>query len=41
MTSALGGALSLLQSETGPYVDPSCAKIDECLDERVDKITQC
>lgn len=25
--SLLGGALSLLQSEVGPYVDPSCAKI--------------
>ena len=27
--SALGGALSLLQSKISPYVDPSCAKIGE------------
>ena len=27
--SLLGGALSLLQSEISPYVDPSCAKIGE------------
>ena len=27
--SLLGGALNLLQSKIGPYVDPSCAKIGE------------